>query len=202
MRKWTPWILLSVLLAVGLVAIGTRILQTPFTLSGSVIEPPGPAPELDLVTPDGSSFRLESLRGRIVLLFFGYTNCPDICPGTLADMKLIFEQMGASRSEVAFVFVTVDPARDTPERIAKYLASFHPEFIGLTGTPEQLETVYEAYNVGVARQPAAGAVGYEVEHISRIFVIDQDGDLIETFPYGIGREVILRDVQYLVSTLP
>jgi len=164
-----------------------------------MIDPPGPAPEIALVDTRGADFRLSALRGDLVLLFFGYTYCPDVCPGTLKDMQFVFEQLGGDAGEVRFVFITVDPARDDSDRIHSYLDGFDPGYIGLTGTDEALAKVYADYAVEVARGPAAGVGGYDVEHTSRIFVVDRDGFLVETFPYGLSREAILADLQHLLS---
>lgn len=164
-----------------------------------MIDPPRPAPEIDLADTSGERFLLSDLRGETVLLFFGYTFCPDVCPATLHDIRFVFEQMGDRAGEARFVFVTVDPARDSPDRIRSYLDGFDPAFIGLTGTDAALEQVYRDYSVQVVRGPAAGTGGYEVEHISRIFVIDRAGRLVATFPYGLGREAILADLQHLLS---
>lgn len=191
--------LLAFTIAVLLLFVAIRALNPPYSPAGSVIDPPVVAPEILLSDAAGAPFALSGLRGRLVLLFFGYTNCPDVCPTTLADMQYVFRQLGDRSAQARFVFVTVDAPRDTPERMAEYLGNFNPQFIGLTGSGDALEAVYRDYNVGVERLPAAGTPGYEVAHISRVFVIDPEGRLIATFPYGLGRDAILADVQQLLA---
>ena len=198
MRKQTLWRLAAIAVA-GLVVFYATRLRAPVELGGSVIEPAGPAPEIILHRTSGDSFRLSDLRGQVVLLFFGYTHCPDVCPTTLSDMKYVFERLGRAADSARFLFVTVDVPRDNPEEIRRYLDLFNPDFIGLTGTQDELETVYADYFVGVSAAPAAGIAGYEVAHTSRIFVIDQDGRLVETLAYGVSRDLILRDVQVLLN---
>lgn len=198
MDKYLPRLAALIILAVLLVA-GWSWLGPGFSPAGSVIDPPQPAPEIALADTAGTAFRLSSLRGKIVLLFFGYTFCPDVCPGTLKDMQDVFENLGEAAEEVRFVFITVDPDRDDPARLRSYLDRFDPRFIGLTGSGAELAEVYEDYSVNVVRSPGAGAAGYDFEHAPRIYVIDRAGQLVETFPYGLGWEAMLSDIQHLVS---
>ncbi len=192
--------LAAVLLIVVALLAGWYRWSREYVPAGSMIDPPQPAAEIDLMDTSGERFLLSDLRGETVLLFFGYTFCPDVCPATLHDIRFVFEQLGDRTDDARIVFITVDPARDSPDRIRSYLDGFDPDFIGLTGTDAALEQVYQDYSVQVVRAPAAGAGGYEVEHISRIFVIDRAGRLVATFPYGLGREAILADLQHLLST--
>ncbi|HUF39759.1 MAG TPA: SCO family protein [Anaerolineales bacterium] len=191
--------LAGVTLLIVVIVTGWDRFGRVYTPAWSRIDPPAQAPEIELAETNGGSFRLSELQGKLVLVFFGYTHCPDICPGTLKNMQFVFEQLGDQTGEVRFVFVTVDPARDTPERMRSYLALFHPEFIGLTGSAEALERAYADYTVNVVKGPAAGIAGYDVAHASRIFVIDREGRLVGTFPYGLSRESILADLQHLLS---
>ena len=198
MRKTIFWLSAVLVLMIALVA-GWSQFGRGHIPGGSMIDPPGPAPEITLTDTGGEEFRLSAHRGELVLLFFGYTYCPDVCPGTLKNMQVVFERLGGRAGEVRFVFITVDPARDDAARIRSYLDGFNPAFIGLTGSEDALERVYADYSVNVARGPAAGAAGYDVEHASRIFVVDREGRLIETFPYGLSRDAILADLQHLIS---
>jgi protein SCO1/2 len=197
MRNKLVWPLFAILIVV-MVAMWSRRTDG-YTLAGSVIDPPQPAPEIELTDEAGESFRLSALRGKVVLLFFGYTYCPDICPTALKDIQFVFDRMGDRSDEVRFIFITVDPARDDPERLRTYLGGFDDTFTGLTGSPSDLAEVYADYAVEVAFGPAAGTGGYDVEHTSRIFVIDREGLLVETFPNGLGRDVVLADLQHLVT---
>src|SRR4030067_2588401 len=128
---------------IGLSVVFTMLVSSrPHEFQGSVIDPPVPARDFTLIDQSGKPFTLSQAHGTLVLLFFGYTHCPDVCPITLADFGRIKEQIGATADKVRFVFITTDPDRDTPERIAAYLANFDPAIIGLTGDSATLEMVW------------------------------------------------------------
>lgn len=171
----------------------------PYTLHGSEINPAVPAPSIHLTRADGSPFDLDALQGRIGLIFFGYTSCPDICPTTLADMKRIKAGLGTQAEKAEFIFISVDPLRDTPERIQDYVSGFDPAFIGLSGNEEQLEPVWRAYGVYRQIQEGATALGYLVDHSTRSYLIDSSGSLRLTYAYGTPVEDIVRDIRYLLK---
>jgi protein SCO1/2 len=123
---------------------------------GGVLEPPHPAPDFALMAPDGSTFRLSRHRGDVVLLSFGYTFCPDVCPTTLAELAQVRARLGAAASRVRVVFITVDPDRDTSERLRAYTRAFDPTFVGLTGTAERLAEVRRGYGVVAEKRVVAG----------------------------------------------
>ncbi|HKW44294.1 MAG TPA: SCO family protein [Candidatus Eremiobacteraceae bacterium] len=137
------------------------------------------APDFHLVDQHRKSFSLSGLRGRAVVLFFGYTHCPDICPTTLATIAGAMRRLGpgaAGRIQVAFV--TDDPARDSPETLGKFTSLFDPSFLGLSGTGAQLSPIYKAYHVWFQRLPNPGsAAGYLLAHSSIIYMIDRDGTM-------------------------
>ncbi|UCD43495.1 MAG: SCO family protein, partial [Chloroflexota bacterium] len=119
-------------LLIGLIAVFVILGPTrPYTFQGSLIDPPVAAPSFELTDVDGHRVQLSDLDGQVVIMFFGYTSCPDICPVTLSDFLKIRSRLGTQADEVSFVFVTVDPERDTPERMKKYLTNFDPDIIGL-----------------------------------------------------------------------
>jgi protein SCO1/2 len=184
-------------LAVAAVLAVTLLRREPF--HGSVIEPPAPAQDFTLDNFDGRPFRLTDQRGKVVLLFFGYTSCPDVCPTTLAEFRQLRERLGSRAGDVVFVFVTVDPARDTPEKIGSYLTLFAPDFYGLSGPADALEPVYRAYGVYAEKQEGGSAAGYLVTHTSSVYVIDRGGNLRMTFPYGTPLEDMLADVRRLLA---
>jgi len=186
-----------------IIAIGSAIALTlvgDYTFHGVVYENPNPAPELNLISTQTQQFDLADQEGKIVLLFFGYTSCPDVCPSTLSDMKQVMNILGEDSDMVQAVFVTVDPDRDTVEKLKSYMGLFHPTFVGLTGTEEQLIKVWGDY--GVIREidtSTQTAVGYLVNHSSRLYLIDQDGKLLITYGFGTLPEDIAKDVAYLLK---
>ena len=150
-------------------------------------------------TRQGNPFRLSEQRGKVVLLFFGYTNCLDVCPTTLAQFKQIKDRLGDQAEQTRFVFITVDPERDTQERVRLYLENFDPSFVGLSGDRSDLEKIWQDYFVYQAKQDTGSAAGYEVDHTSRVYAIDKDGNLRMTYPVDIEQEAILDDVRHLIQ---
>ena len=166
----------------------------------SVLEKPVPVPDFVLTDQFGQPFRLSDQGGRIVLLFFGYTSCPDVCPTTLATWRKVHEALGDDADQVRFAFVTVDPERDTPERLGLHVNAFNPDFIGLTGTQDELTPVYEAFDVYFEKDESSGsALGYLVNHTATVFVVDQEGDWRLRVTYGTPAEDIVHDIGQLLD---
>ncbi|MDR2239029.1 MAG: SCO family protein [Zoogloeaceae bacterium] len=149
--------------------------------------------------PTGGDFTLQSadgpvhladFRGKAVLLFFGYTYCPDICPTALASVAASLNQLSAEeRARVAAIFVSVDPKRDTPTRLKEYTAFFDPAIVGVTGSADEIAAVARRYGVFYAEQKVATAGdGYVVDHTSDTYLIGPDGRLRGTLPHGAGPE--------------
>lgn len=189
----------GILVGIGLLLVGWRFVQFPYTFRGSLIDPPIPAADFELTNQNGGPFRLSDQRGEIVLIFFGYTHCPDVCPLTLSDFKQIKASLGDQADRVRFVFITVDPERDTTEVLRQYLPNFDPEIIGLTSDRTSLESVWKAYGVYQAKQEVGSAAGYLVDHSARTYLIDQQGNLRLTYPFEMGKDDILSDVRYLLK---
>jgi protein SCO1/2 len=139
-------------------------------------------------------------RGRVVLLFFGYTSCPDVCPTTLATWRKVYEALGDDAMNAEFVFVTVDPERDTRERLGLHVGAFNPEFVGLTGSQEELESVYGIFDVFYEVDTSSeSALGYLVNHTATTFVVDPEGQWRLRHTYGTPVEDIVHDVQQLLE---
>jgi protein SCO1/2 len=165
---------------------------------GTPYEPAALAGDFTLDDQFGSPFQLQSQAGKATLLFFGYTNCPDVCPTTVADMKWVFHQLGERAEGLTFAFVTIDPARDTPQVLRDYLARFNPGFLGLTGDPALLEQIRSEYGIFAEIDPAAHAEHYLMTHTARVFLIDPQGLLQTSYSYGTPRQEILLDLQALL----
>ncbi len=192
----TVWLITVAVLA-GLLALWLLAFARPYSFHGSLIEPPVAAPPIELTRADGSLYRLSDQQGKVTLIFFGYTTCPDFCPTTMAEMKRVKADLSAYADRLDVVFITVDPQRDTPERIQSYAAGFDPQFIGLSGSEEDLTPIWKAY--GVYRQINEGqsAVGYLVDHSTRVYLIDPAGNLRLTFAYGTPPEDIAADIRQI-----
>jgi protein SCO1/2 len=134
------------------------------------------APDIHLTDQNGRPFVLSAHFGAPIVLFFGYTYCPDICPTTLATLARAKKQLGAAAAGLTVVFITVDPQRDDPPALKRYIAAFDPSFVALTGTLAQLKPVYAAYHVTREQGEAAGG-SYSVSHTALVYFIGSDGAL-------------------------
>ncbi len=175
-------------------------LEKNYSYQGVVIDPPAPAPEISLTDQNGNPFLLSQEEGKVALIFFGYTNCPDICPITLAQFKKIKSMLGSKAGQVEFIFITVDPQRDSQERIREYLANFDPEFIGLSGDEESLNKVWAAYGVYEDHQASHETENYLVDHSARVYAIDPSGQWRLNYPFGMEAQKIANDVVHLLNT--
>ena len=188
----------SAMFAILLLAFPCSAAEGPFRTGA--LEPPSPAPDFTLRTDEGKPFRLRDWRGSVVLLYFGYTSCPDVCPTTLAEFAEVKKQLGPAVQQLRVVVVTVDPERDTPKRLRTYTRAFDPTFLGLTGTREALVSVWKAYGIYVQSHRVPGSsAGYMVDHSATTLVIDADGNLRLAIPFGTPVEDIRHDLQLLLT---
>lgn len=130
-----------------------------------------------------------ALRGKVLLLYFGYVSCPDVCPPSMAAGAAALNALKPEeRARVRMIMVSVDPERDTPATLKEYAAYFHPEMIGATGTVAEVAAVAKAYNAGYVRQPTRPDGSYSIDHTSHTYVIDRDGKLAEVIPLGMAAD--------------
>lgn len=166
---------------------------------GFVLEPPQPAASFELIDQRREPFRLEDHTGDLVVLFFGYTNCPDICPATLVYYTQVKRELGPLAERVRFVFISVDPEHDTPEHLDRFVGRFDPSFYGLTGTIEETAEVADLYGVYVEKvEDESAPAGYWVNHGTLSYVVDTDGNLHLAHPFGIDPEDIAADLRQLL----
>ena len=192
---------LGSMLLVALVTLGVFLFGKPESFRGTTyVEPYPRAAEIALTRSDGSSFELSQMRGKIVLLFFGYTSCPDVCPTTLAELNQALEKLGQNdRDRVQVVFISVDPERDTPERAQVYVNNFNPEFLGLSGEETELTKVWDDYGVFREIVEGSSAAGYLVNHTARVTLIDGDGNLRVSFGFDMPVEDIVHDLKLVLK---
>jgi len=168
----------------------------------------GPAPATTQAVPDfiKSDFALvdhtgkpvtdEDYRGKWLLVFFGFTNCPDICPTVLNEISQVMANIGEKALEIQPLFITVDPERDTPERMAEYVAAFDPRITGLTGTPEQIEASTKSFKVYYVKEIQKDAPdGYTMGHTASLYLIDPNGRFVKRYAYKATVEEITADIQ-------
>jgi protein SCO1/2 len=210
MKKNRPalhWLVPGVLiLALGLVAVAwltfeARRADRPF--HGTAYDPPAPAPAFSLTDHTGQPVALGDYRGAPVLLFFGFTSCPDVCPLTLSKLGRVTSSLGQDSADVRIVLVTVDPARDTPETLARYVRRFGPRVTGLTGDADTLRQLRAAYGV-YAGPPAAdathtGMAHSEMAHTDAVYGIDRQGQIRVLMHPDAPEEQIREDVRTLLA---
>ena len=186
------------IVAVTLVAVGL-LLPPQGQFRGSLLDPPIPAPDFSLTQANGENFTLSAQKENVVLLFFGYTYCPDVCPTTLADLAQAMKRLGRQSERVRVVFISVDPQRDTPERAQSYAAAFDPSFIGLSGTEADLQPVWNAYGVyRLVRDSESRGSDYLVDHSARVYLIDGKGNLRLTYSFGTPVEDLENDLRLIL----
>lgn len=189
----------AVLLVLAMTVASAAQAASPPALKAGVFEPPQPAPELSaLKATDGGALALSRYRGKVVALVFGYTQCPAVCPTTLATLAEARKGLGAQAPGVQVVYVTVDPERDALPTMSAYLNAFDKTFVGGTGTPAALAEVYKRYGVTAVKVPMAGG-GYGMNHSSSIYLIDRAGRLRALMPYGHEARDFMHDLRQLLA---
>jgi protein SCO1/2 len=191
------------LLALALLALAATwvagAFPRPYTFHGTQFEPVRPVADFTLINQDGQPVRLSDYRGKLVVLFFGYTHCPDVCPTTLARLNQVMRALGDEAKAVQVLFVSVDPERDTPAVLKRFLSHFNPTFVGLTGQAEAVAAVNTVFGVYVNQEEVGSAAGYLVTHTARLYVIDRQGRLVLTYPADAQVEDIVADLKHLLE---
>jgi len=186
-----------------LVLSGCTLTNTPSVSTSTIIDPPTVLSDFSLPASTGGELRLSDLRGQPVLLYFGYTRCPDYCPITLSEFRRVREELGDDGERVHFVLISVDPVYDTPEVLATYLQAFGAGFIGLQGNDATLRRISKEYGLtyrhggGHQHHGSAG-----VEHSTASYLIDQNGRLRIVYPYGTAASVYVEDIRTLLKETP
>jgi protein SCO1/2 len=170
----------------------------PPSFHGTAYEPPEKAPPVLLRQTSGGDFSLADQRGSVVLLYFGYTHCPDVCPTTLTEWKRLKTALGRDASRVRFVFISVDPARDDPATLQRYVRRFDPDFIAATADSATLANVEHSFHVTSAREETGSANGYAVTHPAQTFVVDKRGDLRLLYSLGMDTNDVVSDIRQLL----
>jgi len=157
------------------------------------------ARDFQLVDHDGTPRTLADFRGKVVVVFFGFTHCPDVCPTALVKLKAVLDRLGADAGRVQVLLVTVDPERDSAPLLKAYTTGFHPSFLGLTGTAQQIQATIRGFNAIAVRQPGASADTYTVDHTSAMYVFDPQGRVRLYVAGNADVESIAADVAVLLS---
>jgi protein SCO1/2 len=195
------WGLFSLLIGLILISVGCQAAAQDYEYKGFTVDPPQPIPDFTLTSSTGQPFHLSDVKGDIALVYFGYTFCPDVCPLTLAFVKQALAGMEPSDQErVHVIFISVDPERDTPEVLSRYLAAFNPTFIGLTDDFNKVKEVMKPFRAKAEREEVPGsAAGYLMSHTARLFLVDPNQNLLLTYPHGFRPEDLQSDLTYLLN---
>lgn len=156
--------------------------------------------KLALTDHNGRPVTLETFKGKVVVLFFGYTHCPDVCPTTLSDMAQALKQLPVdAAAKIQVLFVSVDPQRDTPEILKSYVPYFHPDFLGLHGTPEQVAEATREFRIVYRKHVEPGAADYLIDHSAGSYLVDREGRLRVYLPFNSKPEDIAHDLAVLLK---
>ena len=163
---------------------------------GTAVDPPLELADFTLTGKDGAPLSLSDLRGKVTLLVFGYTHCPDVCPVTLGDYQRVKAELGAEAENVNFLLISVDGVRDTADQMREYLGAFDPEFLGMTGSAAEVRSMGGDYGLIFEANPGEN---YTVDHTANTFLIDQDGFLQMIFTFGTEPVVMADYVRDLLG---
>ena len=188
-------LILVAMLAGALTACGDQAL----TFKASDITGMNVGGDFSLTDHMGKPRTLGDFKGKVVVLFFGYTHCPDVCPTTMSELNAALKELGAKANDVQVLFVTVDPGRDTQELLAQYVPAFNPSFLGLRGTQAELEAAAKTFKVFYQKVPTSSGGSYMMDHTAGSFVVDKQGRIRLLVSYGAGASVFAHDVAQLLG---
>ena len=154
--------------------------------------------DFQLTDHDGRTRTLADFRGKVVVMFFGYTHCPDVCPTTLSELATVARELGPDAGQMQVLFVTVDPERDTPTLLKQYVPAFNPSFLGLRGDSDATLKVAREFKIFYQKQPVSGG-GYTMDHSAGTYVFDREGRLRLFGQYGAGAPALLHDIRVLLG---
>jgi len=165
-----------------------------YVLPGEATKPSSVGGPFRLLDHNGHVVTDATFKGRPFLVFFGFTHCPDICPTALFEMSEVLKRLGSDANKTAALFISVDPERDTPEKLKDYVSSFHPRVFGLTGTPAEIEAVTRAYRAYAKKVPLDGG-GYTMDHSAIVYLMDKDGRFVAPFNLKRSAEQAAADLK-------
>ena len=156
--------------------------------------------ELNLLDHNRRPRTLADFRGKVVVIFFGFAQCPDVCPTTLSELAAVARELGKDADRMQVLFVTVDPERDTPRVLRQYVPSFDPRFLGLYGDAEATARAAKAFKIFYQKQPLKDSTTYSVDHSAGTYILDREGRLRLYARYGAGAALLLHDIRILLDS--
>lgn len=191
--------LLVLFIAIGLIlgaVVGSNYLKSTLKQPLPIIETLGG--DFSLPSTEGRSIKLSDFQGKVVLLNFGFTSCPDVCPTVLAKIRVLLETLGDQGNDIQPLFVTIDPARDSIDKLSDYLPYFHPSIIGMRGDKEALAEVADLYKVLYQKEALDSELGYGFLHNDHIYLIDQQGQVRAMYSGSVKPETIISEIKTLL----
>jgi len=187
------------LASVALVALVCSCGQTAPKFQGSDVTGVPFGRDFKLVDHNGTPRTLADFRGKVVVLSFGYTQCPDVCPTTLSELAAVMQKLGVDADRVQVLFVTVDPERDTADLLSHYVPAFNPSFLGLRGDAQSTAEAAKEFKILYQKQPGATPGSYTMDHSAGTFIFDPQGRLRVYVSYGQGPEIFAHDISALLK---
>ncbi|MFO1273826.1 MAG: SCO family protein [Rubrivivax sp.] len=203
-RQTRRLILLAAAASVALLAACSREAAAPPKPAFKSVDITGAeyANALDLTDADGKARHLSDFKGKVAVVFFGYTQCPDVCPTTLAELAAVKKDLGPDGARVQGIFVSIDPERDTPEVLKAYVGNFGADFVALRGTPEETRAAAKNFKVFFAKVPGKTESSYTMDHTAGSYVFDPSGRVRLFTRYGSGAEALKGDLKLLLDEKP
>ena len=194
------WVMALIgMIGIVVFGVGCQVLAPAYEFKGAVLEPPSPLPDFELNDVNQDPFHLSDVEGDIALVYFGYTFCPDVCPLTMWDVKTALQDL-EGRERVKVIFVSVDPERDTPEVLGRYLSAFGSDYIGLTDEYEKIEVVMKPFGAFAEKEEASdSAAEYLVSHTARLYLVNPDRELLLMYPFGFEPDDLRSDLTHLLQ---
>jgi protein SCO1/2 len=199
MKKLLPAIVAACALTVSLAACDKLPGKQQVSFQNTDVTGLDYAKGFTLTDHTGKPRTLADFKGKVVVVFFGYTQCPDVCPTTMAEMATVMQKLGPLADQVQVLFITLDPERDTQQLLANYVPAFDKRFIGLRGTPEQTAKTAKEFKVFYSKVPGTSPGTYTIDHTAGSYVFDRDGRLRLFIRHGQGPDPIVHDLRQLLS---
>ena len=187
-----------VLLALAAWGLWSADIIGPREFNGTIIQSPHPQADFTLYTRGDTPVSLHDFRNQVVVIYFGYTYCPDVCPATMVELKKAVNELGKAANEVQVLMISVDPLRDMPDEVDEYVKHFHPSFIGLTGSEDEILAVTTPMGVFYEKHEGTPETGYLIDHTATVTVIDKRGHLRLVYPFDTPGSDMAADLRYLI----
>lgn len=196
------WVVIgAIALILGLLVgwLLVNFVVTPYTYHGTLIQSPNLADNFTLTGPGGEPVSLSDFRGKAVLIYFGYTFCPDVCPATMVELAKANELLGDDSEKAQVIMISVDPARDTPQKLQDYVTYFDPAFIGITGNEDEIAAAATPFGIYYEKHEGTVNTGYLIDHTASVVVVDPEGFLRLVYSFNTPGKAIAEDIRHLVN---